>query len=323
VAARHGLARAPGDGLALALERINPLSWLARVSEGRHWAWWLILPTFLVLAAIVLWPTVYGIGLGFREMRLTRPDLGTGFVGLKHYAALLDDEIFWLAIRNTVVWAVLACALELALGLVSALALSRPLPGMRLLAVLILLPWFLPAVVAGNMWALLLDSRLGVINDLLVRVGILEQYRAWFADPATALPAAIVVEAWKSFPFFTLLLMAAIKGIPEELHHAAAVDGASAAQRLRHVTMPMLKVVIVAAVVLRVIGLVNSPELLLILTGGGPGHATMVLSLYAFETAYRGFDFGRAGALATLMLLLLMLFCWAYVRVSGVMGNAR
>jgi len=325
MAAGQEIVRAPGraDGLALALERINPLSWLARISEGRHWAWYLILPTFLVLAAIVLWPTIYGVGLGFREMRLTRPELGTGFVGLKHYAALLDDEVFWLAIRNTAVWATLAVALELALGLTSALALSRPLPGLRLIAVLVLLPWFLPNVVAGNMWALLLDSRLGVVNDLLVRVGILDQYRAWFADPATALPTAIFVEAWKSFPFFTLLLLAALKGIPEELHHAAAVDGATPLQRLRHVTLPMLKVVIVAAVVLRVISLVNSPDLLLILTGGGPGHATMVLSLLAFETAYRGFDFGQAGALATIMLMLLMLFCWAYVRVSGVMGNAK
>ena len=132
---------------------------------------------------------------------------------------------------------------------------------------------------------------------------------------------AVVVESWHSFPFFTLLLIAALRGIPDEMHQAAAVDGATAIQRFWHITLPMLKVVIVAAVVLRVIGLVNSPDLLLILTSGGPGHATMVLSLYAFETAYRGFDFGYAGALAVIMLLLLMVFAWAYVRVSGVMAR--
>ncbi|MEZ5861378.1 MAG: sugar ABC transporter permease [Geminicoccaceae bacterium] len=308
------------DRLALAIDRVNPLSWLGRLSESRGWAWFLLLPTMVLLALIVVYPTLYGIALSFQDVRLLKPNAG-GFVGLRHYQDMLDDPIFWLSLRNTVVWVVLACLLELGLGLASALALDRALPGLKVATVLILLPWFLPKVVAGNMWALMLDSRLGVLNDILVRLGILDQYKAWFADPSTALVTAVVVESWHSFPFFTLLLIAALRGIPDEMHQAAAVDGATAVQRFWHITLPMLKVVIVAAVVLRVIGLVNSPDLLLILTSGGPGHATMVLSLYAFETAYRGFDFGYAGALAVIMLLLLMVFAWAYVRVSGVMAR--
>ena len=185
-----------------------------------------------------------------------------------------------------------------------------------------LLPWFLPNVVAGNMWALMLDPRLGVINDILVRIGILDAYKAWFADPTTALGTAVLVEAWHGFPFFTLLLLAALKGVPDELQQSAAVDGATVVERFRYVTLPMLKMVVVAAVVLRVISIVNSPDLLLILTSGGPGHATMVLSLYAFETAYRAFDFGYAGALSVMMLGLLMLFCYFYVRASNVMANS-
>ena len=308
------------DRLALAIDRVNPLSWLGRLSESRGWAWFLLLPTMVLLTLIVVYPTLYGIALSFQDVRLLRPDAG-GFVGLRHYQDMLDDPIFWLSLRNTVVWVVLACLLELGLGLASAVALDRALPGLKVATVLILLPWFLPKVVAGNMWALMLDSRLGVLNDTLVRLGFLDQYKAWFADPSTALVTAVVVESWHSFPFFTLLLIAALRGIPDEMHQAAAVDGATAIQRFWHIPLPMLKVVIVAAVVLRVIGLVNSPDLLLILTSGGPGHATMVLSLYAFETAYRGFDFGYAGALAVVMLLLLMVFAWAYVRVSGVMAR--
>lgn len=308
------------DRFALAIDRVNPLSWLGRLSESRGWAWFLLLPTMVLLTLIVVYPTIYGIALSFQDVRLLRPDAG-GFVGLRHYQDMLNDPIFWLSLKNTVVWVVLACLLELGLGLASAMALDRALPGLKVATVLILLPWFLPKVVAGNMWALMLDSRLGVLNDILVRLGFLDQYKAWFADPSTALITAVVVESWHSFPFFTLLLIAALRGIPDEMHQAAAVDGATAIQRFWHITLPMLKVVIVAAVVLRVIGLVNSPDLLLILTSGGPGHATMVLSLYAFETAYRGFDFGYAGALAVIMLLLLMVFAWAYVRVSGVMAR--
>ena len=123
----------------------------------------------------MLYPTLWGIGLSFREMRLNRLDLGTGFVGLKHYQAMIDDPVFWLSLRNTAIWTTGAVIGELALGLCAALLLNRDLPGFRAASVLILLPWFLPNVVAGHMWALMLDPRLGVINDLLVKVGVLDE----------------------------------------------------------------------------------------------------------------------------------------------------
>ena len=298
------------------------MSLLARWSEGRGWAPVLLAPALLLIAALVLGPMLYGVSLSVRQMQLTRPGLGFGFVGLRHYAEMLRDPVLGMALRNTGLWAVGATALELGLGLGSALLLNRKLPGMRLAAVLILLPWFLPNVVAGNMWGLLLDARLGVVNDILVRLGLLGAYKAWFADPSTALGAATVVEAWHGFPFFTLLLMAALQGIPAELHEAAAMDGAGPVARFRHVVLPLLRPVIVVTVLLRLIGLVNTPDLLLVLTGGGPGFSTTVLSLYAFNTAYRGFDFGYAGALSVLALAILMLLAFAYVRWSGVAARA-
>jgi multiple sugar transport system permease protein len=308
-------------GSAGPVSRFDPLGILSRHSDDRHWALLLLVPSLVIILAIVLYPMLYGIGLSFREMRLTRPDLGTGLVGLRHYRALLADEVFGIALRNTVLWVMIVIGLELALGLVSALALDRRRRWLDAMAVLILIPWFLPNVVAANIWALMLDPRLGVINDILVRLGLLGEYKAWFADPRTALLTVAVVEVWRGFPFFTLLLLAALKGIPDELYDAAAVDGATARQRLRHIKLPMLRMVIVATVVLRVISLVNSPDLILILTGGGPGHATQVLSLYAFEIAYRSFDFGYASAVSVVMFAALMVCCYFYVRVSGVMDK--
>jgi multiple sugar transport system permease protein len=309
-------------GSAGHLRRFDPLTALSRHSEDRHWALLLLAPSLVIIAAIVLYPMLYGIGLSFREMRLTRPELGTGVVGLRHYRALLADEVFGIALRNTMLWVLLAVGLELTLGLASALALDRGRRWLNAMTVLILIPWFLPTVVAANIWALMLDARLGVINDVLVRLGVLGEYKAWFADPRTALVTAAMVEVWRGFPFFTLLLLAALKGIPDELYDAAAVDGATAMQRLWHIKLPMLKMVIVAIVVLRVISLVNSPDLVLILTGGGPGHATQVLSLYAFEIAYRTFDFGYASAVSAVTFAALMVCCYLYVRVSGVMDRS-
>jgi multiple sugar transport system permease protein len=304
--------------LALIADRYNPFHLLGHWSDGRFWVVALLAPAVILLALIVIYPLFYGLSLSVHEMRLTRPELGTGFVGLKHFVAMLSDDVFWLAVRNTFLWVGIACVLEVGLGMVSALALNRALPGLKLIAVLVLLPWFLPKVVAGNMWALMLDPRLGVLNDILVQLGILAQYKAWFSDPATAFGTAVVIEAWCGFPFFTLLFMAGLKGIPNELYEAASIDGATATQRFRFVTLPMLRNVMLVAVILRVISLVNSPDLLLILTQGGPGHSTLVLSLYAFETAYRGFDFGYGSALAVVMLIILMLFTFLYVRTSGV-----
>ncbi|CAN5259485.1 sugar ABC transporter permease [soil metagenome] len=300
------------------LQKINPIRLIGELSETRYWMYLLLLPSALLITAVVLYPTIYGVQLSFREMRLNRPDLGTGWVLFKHYQRMLSDPVFWVALQNTAVWVTCAVTIEFLVGLVAALALNRNLPGTKFLAVLILLPYFLPNVVAGHMWALMLDPRLGIINDLLVRTGLLTGYKAWFADPSTAMAAAIIVEAWHSFPFFTLLIMAGLKGIPADLYKAADIDGAGPFAQLRLIVIPMLRTIIAAAVILRVIGLVNSPDLLLILTGGGPGRATQVLSLYAFQNAYKDFNFGYAGALSVVMFVILMLFAWAYVRLSKI-----
>lgn len=292
-----------------------------RLSENRRWAYYLLLPSLVLILAVVLYPTLWGMVLSVREMRLNRVDLGTGFVGLKHYVALAGDPVFWLSLKNTVVWVAGAAGGELLLGLLTALVLNTSLPGFRMLGIMVLLPWFLPNVVAGHMWALMLDPRLGVLNDILVRIGVLGSYKAWFADPDTAMLAAMVVEVWHGFPFFALLLLAALKGIPGDLYEAAATDGAGLWRQFVHVTLPQLRVVIVATVVLRVISLVNSPDILLILTGGGPGRSTQVLSLYAFLKANKEFNFGYASALSVVMFLLLMVFSYVYVKLSNAMRD--
>jgi len=273
------------------------------------------------VAAIVIYPSISGVDLSFRQMRLNRLNLGTGYVGLRQYFLLINDPVFWLSLKNTAIWVGVTALLELLLGLAAAVALDMEPPGHRVIAVIVLLPWFLPIVVAGNIWALMLDPRLGVINAALTGLGVLGSYKAWFADPGWALPAAILVEAWHGVPFFALLLLAGLKAVPQELYEAAAVDGARFHHRLLHIQLPSLRMIIVAAVVLRAISLMNAPDLLLILTGGGPGRATEILSLYAFQKAYREFDFGYAGALSVVMFVLLMVCSWLYVRHSAVLKD--
>ncbi|MHA6692506.1 carbohydrate ABC transporter permease [Devosia sp. A449] len=300
---------------------LRPLSKVIGFIEGKRWPFVFLIPSMVIIGIIILFPIFWGFSLSIREMHLTRPDKGQDFVGLKHFIRIATDPLFWLALGNTVKWVVGAVLGELVLGLAAALLLNRSLPGFKFLGIIMLLPWMLPNIVAAHMWAVMLDSRIGIINDILVYLGIIGQAKAWFADPSTAMWTALVVEIWHGFPFFTLLLLAGLQGIPNELYEAARCDGATRRQQFAFVTMPMLKTMIVATVILRVIALMNSPDILLILTGGGPALSTMVLSLYAYQEARLNFDFGYASALTTVMFFILLVFSYTYVRYSRIMKD--
>lgn len=313
------MAAAEGTSAPSVRGRTDTRAWrLGDLSESRFWSYYLLLPSLLLVAAVAVYPLASGVWLGFQRYNLLRSPTPT-FVGLGQYATLWSDPVFWTSARNTLVWVCVGAASQFLLGLVIALALNRPrLRAVGVLRIGLLLPWLMPTVVAGHMWSLLLDSRIGVVNEVLVRAGILQGYAAWFAQAQTAMGAVLVVDLWKNFPFFTLLLLAGLQGMPGELYEAAEVDGANAWYSFWRITLPLLTPVIVASVILRVIGLVNSPDLMIILTHGGPGLATNVLSLLAFNDAYTGFNFGAVAAVATVMLVLLMAFTSLYVRVSGV-----
>jgi multiple sugar transport system permease protein len=286
--------------------------------EGKYWAYLLLIPSLILVTAVVVYPVVSGIWLSFHEYRLNRPALGRPWIGLDHYRDMLSDETIRLALKNTLIWVTVGSISQFILGMITALALHRSLKGFRIAAVLVLIPWLLPSVVSANMWRLILDSRLGVVNEILSRIGVLDSGHAWFTNPDTALYEVLAVELWKNFAFFTLFFLAGLYAIPNEYYEASSVDGSGTLHRFRDITIPMLMPVIVGATILRVIGLFNSPDILLVLTGGGPGNATQTIALYGFQTAYLRFDFGYAAALSVLALFCLMAFTVVYVRASGV-----
>ena len=185
---------------------------VGELSESTHWAYYLLLPSLLLVAMVAVYPVASGVWLSFQRYNLLGAP-SPSFVGLAQYADLWTDSVFWTAVRNTVVWVTVGAGSQFLLGLTVALALNRPrLRGIGLLRLGLLLTWLMPTVVAGHMWSLLLDSRLGVVNDVLVRLGLLHSYAAWFAQAETALGAVLVVDLWKNFPFFTLLLPGAGRG---------------------------------------------------------------------------------------------------------------
>jgi multiple sugar transport system permease protein len=270
-------------------------------------------PALVATAAIVLYPVGSTMWMSLHDFVLFRPH-AVPFTGFTNYARLLADEAFWHSLANSVVWVGLAVGLQFALGLATALVLNESFFWRSAARALVIVPWALPSVIIGLMFTWIYDYNLGLLNDLLLRLGLLDAPVAWLARPDTALLAVIAALVWQGFPFFAVVILAGLQAIPQELHEAAEIDGATRGQRFRHIVWPGLSGVILTALLLRTIWVANSLDVILVMTGGGPGYTTHTLPLYAFLRAYSGMEFGYGSALAVVLTILLMAIAAFYVR---------
>jgi multiple sugar transport system permease protein len=275
----------------------------------------LLAPALAATLLLVLFPAAQTVWTSFHQLILFRPR-SQPFVGFANYVWALTDPVFWESLVRSLIWVVVSVGLQFALGFVAALLLHRRFAWRGIARALVVVPWALPSVIIGLIWTWMLDFNLGLINTLGVRLGLLEAPVAFMSQPGTAMAAVILAVVWQGFPFFAITLLAGLQGIPGELYEAAAIDGASPFARFRHVTLPGLAGVIATALLLRMIWVANSLDLILVMTGGGPGTATQTLPLHAFLTAWSGGDFGHGSALAVLLSLLLLGVVVAYVARS-------
>ncbi len=282
-------------------------------SRGRDlFPYALISPAIAVTILIIFIPIVQTMALSFMRYVLYKPK-EHGFVGLANYAAAGRDEVFWISARNTVVWIVGVVALQLALGFAAALLLNRDFWWRGIARSLIVIPWVTPSVITALMWRWMYDGNQGVINDLLVRLGVLRHYFPFLANNATALPAIMVALMWQGFPFFAIMILAGLQAIPGSLLEAAEVDGAGPVRRFFAITLPLLVPVLFTSLLLRIIWVANSLDIIFVMTGGGPGYATHTLPLYAYIKAYKALDFGYAATIAMVLTLMLAAFVAGYV----------
>ncbi|MFD0980657.1 carbohydrate ABC transporter permease [Tropicimonas aquimaris] len=273
-------------------------------------------PAVLVTLTIVFLPMVQTAWMSLHEYVLFRPK-DFEFIGLENFRAVLNDEVFWISLRHTLIWIGVTVPAQLLLGLVTALLLNQSFPWRPLARALIIIPWALPSVVIALMWAWIYDSNYGVMNDFLLRLGIIQSSVPWLADPDTALGAIMLTLTWQGFPFFAVMILAGLQAIPKSYYEAASIDGASTWRQFRHITLPGISGVLITAVLLRVIWVANSFDVIFVMTGGGPGYATYTLPLYAFIKARTNLDFGYGSALAVTFTILLMIIVIIYLRRTG------
>lgn len=267
-------------------------------------------PAILVVAVVMLVPLVVGIGYAFHDITLLDP-LSGDFVGLDHFRELRADASFWNALRNTVQWTFVSVALQAALGLGLALLLNRPFGGRRLVQLCVFLPWAVPSFLSGLNWAWLLNPVISPLPAWLAATGATRPGENLLSDPDHALWGPIVANVWWGIPFFAITLLAALQSIPRELYEAARMDGANPWQQLRGITLPLLAPTLMVTVMLRTVWIANFPDLIVVMTHGGPADSTQILASYLFTQAFQRLDFGYASAIAVVLLVLLLLYALA------------
>jgi ABC-type sugar transport system permease subunit len=280
-------------------------------------AWRLVLPAFLTILLVVLFPLLWTLWESLHLHDLRMPWLGNPFIGLSNYLEAMRDSRFWSALAHTTFFAVTSVGLELIVGLGLALALNRAFRGRGLVRAAVLIPWAIPTVVSALLWRFMFEGQSGIVNSLLVSLGILGEPVVWFIRPAAAWVPVVLADVWKTTPFVALLLLAGLQNIDASLYEAARIDGASAWRQFRHVTLPLLKPALLVALIFRTLDAFRVFDLVYALTGGGPGTSTEPIALYTFNTLLQNLQFGYGSALSIIVFVVTFSLALLYIRFLG------
>jgi multiple sugar transport system permease protein len=264
----------------------------------------LLIPAMLPILLLSVAPLARGIYLGFTDSRAGFA-VKVHWIGIDNFRTLIHDTLFTNSFKIGLIWSGSVTAIQFCVALGLALLLSQPLRGRWIARSLALVPWAMPSVVVGIMWKLFFQPQAGVLNELLYRAHLPGDRIDWLSDFKWALPAVILVGVWAGMPQTTVALLAGVQAIREDLHEAAAVDGATTLQRFWTITLPQLRPVIIAITSLDFIWNFNSFGLVWVLTQGGPGHQTELPMLFAYNEAFKYGEFGYASALGDAMVVVI------------------
>jgi len=278
---------------------------------GRDWkaAWLFYAPTAFLLLLLVAWPMAQGIYMSMTRTLGSSLQIGP-FVGLKNYADLVSDAEFWFSLGLTLKFTVLAEIFKPTLGVLAALLIHNLKRYRIVISALILLPWIVPGIVQALIWRGMFNPVFGALNEVLAITHLSDVGLPWLGDPTMALYSVVLVNIWAGIPFFTITNLAGLKSVDPDLYSAAAVDGANAWQRFRHVSLPGIQYTLIVSTLLSTIWTVNNYGTIYLLTSGGPLNATRVIGLLTFERGFSARDWGSGTAIAIIMLPAFAVAIW-------------
>lgn len=237
------------------------------------------------------------------------------FIGLDNYKSIVGDPNFGRVLLNTIIWILFSVLLQLIFGFFLALLLTKPFIGRGLYMGIVFYPWALSGFAIGLLWSWILNGQFGILNDLLIKLHFINKPISFLSDPNFAMFSVIMINVWYGIPFFAIMLLAALQSIPQELYEAAELDGADAWNKLLKITIPYIKPTVLSTVLLRIIWVMNFPDIIYGTTRGGPAGATSILPVQMINIVYYQNNFGKASALGMIITMMLLLFTIFYLSV--------
>ena len=278
-------------------------------------AYLLIVPTFLIVMSLILFPAIFSIWISFHDVGLEQlaDVFHAPFVGIKNFVTVARDYAFPDALRTSIVFSLSGTAVTTAIGLVAALLLNKPFKARGLVRAIFLFPYVAPVISVAFVWKWVFDPSVsGVMNWALMSAGVVDKPISWLGTRGLALLMVIFFEGWRYFPFAMLMLLARLQAISQDLYEAASVDGAGTLRKFWHITLPELRYVLGTIFLLRLIWTFNKFDDIFLLTGGGAG--TRVLPVLTWQFSFKQFYFGQGAATAMILFVVVLVFMVVYVR---------
>lgn len=273
----------------------------------------LFAPAMLLVGVFMLYPLINGVRLSFTDASPLKPR--TRWIGFENYEDLFTDPRFWEIVTNSFAIIGASIAISTVAGFAIALALNTGLRGVRLFRTGVFQVWIVPWITVAILWGWIFNADYGVVNFVLIDLGLIAEKKKWLADPLLAQGVIVAGFAWRLIPFMMVVSLAAVQGVPRELLEAAAIDGAGWVRQIRSVVLPLTRNVMLSVALLQAIKLFQEITLPWILTQGGPVNATTMLAMYTYKLAFQQWDFGLASAVGTLWLAFVVVFAAGYMRL--------
>ncbi len=289
------------------------------MTTPRRAAWFFsttVLPAVLIVSFIIAYPLVKGIIMSFYNYTIFT-FWNPKFVGLKNYVEIFTDEEFHNALLKTVVWIAGSVFLQLVFGFILALLMWKPFPGRGIYAGLVFYPWALSGFAIGLVWSWLMNGTYGVLNDVLLKLHLIDSNIRFLSDPKWAMFSVILINVWYGIPFFAIMILAALQSIPRSVMESAMIDGANATTRLFKIVIPYIKPTLLSTVILRTIWVMNFPDIIYGTTRGGPAGATEILPVYMINIVFYETDFSKASAVGVIMIAILITFTLIFMKITS------
>lgn len=291
----------------------NPRRKILRIFENIY-PFGSVLPALLVIVLFTIFPVIYAIRISFYQYVLTKPN-SHPFIGLKNFQDVITSYYFKTSLINTAIYSLAAVIGVILFGLiVGSLLNNKKIRSANALKIIILLPWAIPAVVAGLMWKWILNSDFGILNGILYSLGFIKSYIPFLSDPVLAKISLVLAHVWKEGPLAAIFILAGLQLIPNELYEAAKIDGGSGFRLFRYVTLPLLRPILLVVLVYETMTAILTFDIVYVLTGGGPGDSTALISWFAYSEIYKFLNLGGGIALSIIIALITFVLILLYMR---------